>query len=465
MAMTVEGATPKFIQEMLERNAALKQKEAKNLAKQGGSRDNISTIQPDMSAKADPNGQFYLVGGFGGKFAQNHTAPGPVDAVTGHMGDRAYNDMLAALSEAARSPVGSSAHSSAANRASDAVSGRLNELQNIKSPADAKQVLRSEAANALHSGSNQISKQVAIESGALLRSLTGMSKVQEGAAIAAIYAMEQSLAAKAITVVSQIGVDKVATSLASKAQIFADKAGLGAHLDSACAQLKSANISREAIKDFVGKHAGKFNILLEVSGHSDKLLALAAHSGGLVKLVKDEEFRSAVFEITKDIGKTAAMVPGGKGLGSAAIVVGSMGRGESTQDTAAHLFRAACAIGGGAALGFVLGSAAGASTLGVGAAPAAIGGAVIGQTLGDAFADFVLEKVGYEFSQESTRVDRAALGAATNTLGRAAAASVKERMPEGHLGDKVASAPPGIREILSGDRGQEERVRQLSKSS
>lgn len=470
--MTSDEATKLFLKEATDNEKRLNAEKGK-----ANNRGNVATIAPDLSAKADLNGKFYLIGAAGRNFAEGRIAPGPVDATTGHLGDEAYKRMLDALAQATKYQPGTSGHTSAVGKASNEVAGRLNELQNIKNPADAKQALKSEMSNTLQSGSNQITKQVAVESAAILRSLTGMSHVQEGAAIGAIYAMEQSLAAKGITVVAQKSVDLVgaaadkladkplATSLAQKAQIFADKSGLGKVLEDACSHLKSANISREAIKDFVGKHAGKLNILMEFSQHSDKLLVLAANSPSLVKLATNEEFREAAGKLTMGLGDAASAMPGAKGFSSVAIVTGSMMSGESMKDASAHLFRAACAVGGGVALGFGAGAAAGATTLGVGAAPAAIAGGIAGQELGSVFADFVLDKIGYEKSKEH-QVSKEQLKEATKTLGNEAVAGIKDHVPGGNLEnslkEKVASIAPKDRE---GANSGHEMVRQFSKSS
>ena len=209
------------------------------------------------------------------------------------------------------------------------------------------------------------------------------------------HSLERALEREGIKVFANHAIDKSAEFFKSTASSVASASGLRhaaeANLSKSLNWLSSHGVTREALKDAVGKHAGKLAIVAELSHHpevvqraaytlskSDKLL------DGVVLLAKDDEFRKSVGTLTLAAGETVASV--NKGVGSVAILAGSALRGDSAEDTARHAFRAALTILGGAAGGVA----------GVGVASVATGtaGAMAGSWAADKLLDLYDKHLG-----------------------------------------------------------------------
>ena len=452
--------------------AALKNEEARLAGVKKAVNGSVATIPLDQSRPLDLAGKFFVVGP--SSVEPKNMEPGFVNTDTGHLGDAALKAMLAALAEAAKHPVGSLGQRSAANRAADVVDTRLTE---IRTAGDAKTLFKSEANSSIVSLIGETKRQVSVDAVALAKSLVGMNGVQEQGALAAVYAMTSALAAKGISVLAQKSVDvigqgfdkaeavagKLVSSLSSKTTNIATQSKLGEIFEDACGKLKGSGLSREAIKDFIGKNTGKLNVLLEMAHHSDNLARVAMASpatiSGLLKLADNDEFRTAAGTLVKDAGDAATFVPGMRGAGSAAIVLGGVMSGESSKDTGAHLFIASFAVAGGVLAGAAAGAGMGLMTGGAGALPAGYAGAIVGQELGSSIAEAILDKIGH--TRSGPQVSEAERMGAVRSLGEQGGEAVRNLIPGGNKANDLAgAAPPPSRGMP-----EMERIRELRSGS
>lgn len=190
------------------------------------------------------------------------------------------------------------------------------------------------------------------------------------------HSLERALEREGFKVLTNHAVDKAVDFFRATAASVATASGMRHSAETTLSKslnwLSSHGVSREVLKDAIGKHSGKLSIIAEISQHpevvqkvahalakSDKLL------DGVLMLAKDDEFRKAVGTLTLSAGETIASV--NKGAGSVAILAGSALRGDSTEETARHAFRAALTVLGGAAGGLAGGGVASLATGTVGA--------------------------------------------------------------------------------------------------
>lgn len=172
------------------------------------------------------------------------------------------------------------------------------------------------------------------------------------------HSLERALEREGIKVFANHAIDKSVELFKASASSVSAAAGLrhGAesNLSKSLNWLAAHGVTHEGLKEALGKHAGKLAIVAEISRHpevvqhaaytlakSDKIMT------GVMLLAKDDEFRKSVGTLTLAAGETVAGV--NKGVGSVAILAGSMLRGDSHEDTARHAFRAALTVLGGAA--------------------------------------------------------------------------------------------------------------------
>ncbi|KVP39519.1 hypothetical protein [Burkholderia ubonensis] len=190
------------------------------------------------------------------------------------------------------------------------------------------------------------------------------------------YSLERALEKEGFKVFVNHALDKSADLFRATASSVATASGMRHSAESTLSKslnwLSSHGVTREGLKDALGKHAGKLQIVAEISQHpevvqraalvlskSDKVL------DGVMLLAKDDEFRKSIGTLTLSAGETLASV--NKGAGSLAILAGSAMRGDSTEETARHAFRAALTVLGGAAGGLAGGGVASVATGTVGA--------------------------------------------------------------------------------------------------
>lgn len=202
------------------------------------------------------------------------------------------------------------------------------------------------------------------------------------------YSLERALEREGLKVFANHAIDKSAEFFKATASSVTAASGMRHAAESSLSKsmnwLAAHGVTREGLKDALGKHMGKLVILNELSNHpevvqraaltlskSDKIL------DGVVLLAKDDEFRKSVGTLTLAAGEAVAGV--NKGVGSVAILAGSAMRGDSTEETARHAFRAALTILGGA----------GGAVMGVGVASVATG--TVGAMAGSAAADKLLD--------------------------------------------------------------------------
>ena len=202
------------------------------------------------------------------------------------------------------------------------------------------------------------------------------------------HSLERALEREGFKVFANHAIDKSTEFFKATASSVASAAGMRHSAESTLAKsmnwLASHGVTREALKDALGKHAGKLAIVAEISQHPE-VVQKVAHTlaksdkvlDGVMLLAKDDEFRKSVGTLTLAAGETVAGV--NKGLGSVAILAGSALRGDTTEETARHAFRAALTVLGGAAGG----------VMGVGVASLATG--TVGAMAGSAAADKLLD--------------------------------------------------------------------------
>jgi hypothetical protein len=185
------------------------------------------------------------------------------------------------------------------------------------------------------------------------------------------HSLERALEREGFKVFANHAIDKSSELFKATASSIASAAGLRNSAESTLAKsmnwLASHGVSREALKDALGKHAGKLAIVAEISQHPE-VVQKVAHTlaksdkvlDGVMLLAKDDDFRKSVGTLTLAAGETVAGV--NKGLGSVAILAGSAMRGDTTEETARHAFRAALTVLGGAAGGIAGGGVASLAT-------------------------------------------------------------------------------------------------------
>lgn len=209
------------------------------------------------------------------------------------------------------------------------------------------------------------------------------------------HSLERALEREGIKVFANHAIDKSAEFFKATASSVASSSGLRhaaeANLSKSMNWLASHGVTREALKDALGKHAGKLAIVAQISQHPE-IVQRAAYTlsksdklmDGVVLLAKDDEFRKSVGTLTLAAGETVASV--NKGVGSVAILAGSALRGDSSEETARHAFRAALTVLGGAAGGVA----------GVGVASVATGtaGAMAGSWAADKLLDLYDKHLG-----------------------------------------------------------------------
>lgn len=216
--------------------------------------------------------------------------------------------------------------------------------------------------------------------------------------------------------------------------------------------LASHGVTRDGLKEAIGKHAGKLAIVAEISRHPE-VVQKVAHSlsksdgivSGAMLLVNDSEFRKAVGTLTLSAGETIASV--NKGAGSIAILAGSALRGDSTEDTARHAFRAALTVLGGAVGGVA----------GAGVASVATGtvGAIAGGWLAEKLLSVYDRVMGNTPKEPTKTVDHQEQKDSANVIANRVATRMKE--------EEKTLAPGGAGPALA-DRGREmERELSLSR--
>ena len=255
------------------------------------------------------------------------------------------------------------------------------------------------------------------------------------------YSLERALEKEGFKVLASHAIDKMSDVFRSTTASVAHSSGLRHSAEKALSQsmnwMASHGVTREALKDAIGKHAGKLLIVAQVSQHpevvqkvaetlykSDKVL------DGALALTKDDEFRKAVGTLAVSTGEMVAGV--NKGAGSLAIVGGSMLRGDSTEETGRHAFRAALTVLGGAAGG----------VLGGGWASVATGtaGAVAGGWLADKVLEAYDKHMGNDPNQKAEAlVTQQELKGSVATI----ANRIGEQAREGLKPDLEAGGAPG----------------------
>lgn len=209
------------------------------------------------------------------------------------------------------------------------------------------------------------------------------------------HSLERALEREGIKVFANHAIDKAGEFFKSTASSVSAASGLRhaaeANLTKSMNWMASHGVTREALKDALGKHAGKLAIVAEISHHPE-IVQRAAYTlsksdklmDGVMLLAKDDEFRKSVGTLTLAAGETVAGI--NKGVGSVAILAGSALRGDSTEETARHAFRAALTVLGGAAGGVA----------GVGVASVATGtaGAMAGSWVADKLLDMYDKHLG-----------------------------------------------------------------------
>ena len=201
------------------------------------------------------------------------------------------------------------------------------------------------------------------------------------------YSLERALESASFSTLVHRGVDGSASflsSTSSRALELAGHAGLEANFQKALTWLDSHGLTKDLFKSALDKHSGKLQFALsaiENPSAFEKVAAIMQHApsaaAAITVIAKDAELRHAFGDIALNSGESLASA--NKGLGSVLILSGSALRGDSTEETGRHAFRAFMSVAGGVALG----SAVGGATLGVGALAAGYAGSVAGGAIAD----------------------------------------------------------------------------------
>ena len=235
------------------------------------------------------------------------------------------------------------------------------------------------------------------------------------AAQAVGYSFERALEKEGFKVLASQAIDKAADGIAkftatssSAALATGNQAKAESLLAKSVNWLADKGVGRETVQKFAKDHAGKFQVLLVAASNPEtvqqlgRTIAQSDHVvDGIVAIAKDSELRKAVGTLTIASGETLSAVS--KGAGSAVILAGAALKGESADEVGRHVFKMGMAIVGGAAGGI----GAGSITAGAGAVP----GALVGQALGGALADKILEvydkQMGNEHSNNGSSLSKA----------------------------------------------------------
>lgn len=202
------------------------------------------------------------------------------------------------------------------------------------------------------------------------------------------HSLERALEKEGFKVFANHAIDKISDAFRATSSSTALATGMRHNMESALTQsmnwMASHGVTKEALKNAVSKHSGKFVVLAQLADNPEVVQRAAqvlAHSdkalNGVIALAKDDEFRKAVGNVTLATGEAVAGIH--KGAGSVAILAGAALKGESTDDMGRHAFRAALSIVGGAAGGLAGGGVASIAT------------ATLGASAGSWVADKVLE--------------------------------------------------------------------------
>lgn len=257
------------------------------------------------------------------------------------------------------------------------------------------------------------------------------------------HSLERSLEREGFKVFANHAIDKSAEFFKATASSVASAAGMRHSAESTLSKslnwMATHGVTREALKDALGKHAGKLAIVAEISRHPEVVqrVAFALSKSdkvmdGVMLLAKDSEFRKSVGTLTLSAGETIASV--NKGVGSVAILAGSALRGDSTEETARHAFRAALTVLGGAAGGV---AGAGVASLATGTA-----GAMAGSWVADKLLDIYDKHLGKgPHAQEHTVSKQDVNDSAKVVLNRAekgAEVEAKHMLDSGKISPQVA---------------------------
>lgn len=309
---------------------------------------------------------------------------GPVDTVRGSMSEQGYSDFMSNMAQAATKRDVYSRDASTQKAAQSVVRDWLDKhMPGHHGKQSAADELKSEV---LHKARAQV-----VFSSREIGEKLGIPQWQSAAVG---YSLERALEKEGFRVFANHALDKSVDVFKATASSLAGATGMRADMESKLASsvswLAEHGVGREALKDAVLKHSGKFQTLVSAAEHPEAITRAAqliSHSDSVLtavsKIGTDQELRKAVGNLTLSAGEGLAGAPGSKGLASVAIVAGSVMRGDSAEDTSRHAFRAALSILGGAAGGI----GGGAVSAGFGS----VAGGMVGAELGGRLADKLLD--------------------------------------------------------------------------
>ena len=372
------AATPNEILDQFKetRLRALSDREAQAQEQRQRLRDSVVRLREPSQATATgpastshPSFKIGDVKGFPFVAERGETTPG-----NGHMSRQASEKFYEALSDAARRPDVASREASV-SRAASVVAHDWAAKHGLTGKHGTDNLMKT----AMHEMRAQATF-VARELGEKI----GIGPVQS---TIIGHSLERALEREGFKVFANHAIDKSSEFFKATASSVASAAGLRhsaeANLSKSLNWLASHGVTREALKDALGKHAGKLAIVAEISQHPEVVQRIAQTLSksdkvldGVMMLAKDDELRKSIGTLTLAAGETVAGV--NKGVGSVAILAGSALRGDSSEETARHAFRAALTVLGGAAGGI---AGAGVASLATGTAGAMAGSWVADKVL------------------------------------------------------------------------------------
>ncbi|MEX3984168.1 hypothetical protein AB4Y45_35015 [Paraburkholderia sp. EG287A] len=250
------------------------------------------------------------------------------------------------------------------------------------------------------------------------------------------YSLERALEREGFRVIASHAIDRAADVFRSSVASVAGAAGMRAATESTFGKsmtwLAEHGVTSQLLKDGLTKHMGKVTAIVEVAQHPEAIRRVAqiiANSDtvlhAVMKLGTDVELRKAIGNLTLASGEAMTNGPGLlKVGGSAAMVVGSLLRGDSSEQTERHIFRAALSLLGGAAGGAALGAVSG----GFGAAAGGIVGAEVGARLADKLLNLYDGYKGQAAQHDNVQVSHADLRQSMNVLEQRAEKGAEQKL-------------------------------------
>ncbi|WP_176089168.1 hypothetical protein [Achromobacter anxifer] len=248
------------------------------------------------------------------------------------------------------------------------------------------------------------------------------------------YSLERALEKEGFRVLASHAVDKLSDVFRATTASVTTSTGMRHTLENNLNQsmnwLAAHGVTRDAFKEVLRNHSGKFTVIAEMASNPEALrraaylISKSDHVlDGVMAAASDKELRKALGSVTMATGEAISTV-GARSVGSVAIVAGAVMRGDSAADTSRHIFRAALSVLGGAAGGL----GGGMVSAGFGSVAGAVVGAELGSRLADkllSFYDRIFAAEGAQQKSTERMVSNDELKHSTDVIGQRAGTAAK----------------------------------------